>query len=53
MEIKLKKAHKNNKQQIRKEILDSMIASFKIEGVYISIENAIATLKKVEASLEK
>lgn len=38
---------------LRKEILKSVIASFKIEGIIISQRNANEVLKKVELSLEK
>lgn len=38
---------------LRKEILQSTIASFKIEGIIISQRNANEVLKKVELSLEK
>jgi len=44
----LKKTGKN-----REEILMSMIASFKIEGINISLDKALQSLKKVEISLEK
>lgn len=49
------KVDKNLKQNnsLRQEILKSMVASFKIEGIDISPEKALATLKKVEVSLEK
>jgi hypothetical protein len=49
------KIDKNIKQNdsLRKDILKSMIASFKIEGIYISPEKALASLKKVELNLEK
>ena len=37
----------------RQEIADSMRASFRIEGITISAEQARATLRKVELSLGK
>ncbi|RDC63987.1 hypothetical protein [Adhaeribacter pallidiroseus] len=37
----------------RQQILQSMLASFKIEGIHISPEVAQVTLKKIEASLGK
>ena len=47
-EIKIK-----DKKIVREEILQSAIASFRIEGIKISKEMALATLKKVEFSLGK
>lgn len=38
---------------LREQILQSMMASFKIEGINIPIEAALATLKKVELNLGK
>jgi hypothetical protein len=52
MKSKVDKSPKQN-NSVRQEILKSMIASFKIEGIDISAEKASATLKKVELSLEK
>lgn len=48
----MKKDQKSPKA-FRKEILQSAIASFKIEGIIISQSNANEALKKVELSLEK
>ena len=42
-----------DKKNIRKQIMDSAIASFRIEGIHISKEAAIETLKKVELTLGK
>ena len=41
------------KSSSREEILRSVVASFRIEGINISEEQALATLKKVEANLGK
>jgi len=38
---------------LRQEILKSMIASFKIEGIHISEEDAAASLKRVETKQGK
>ena len=38
---------------LREQILKSMIASFKIEGIDIPLSVAEKTLKKVELNLEK
>jgi len=38
---------------LREEILKSMVASFKIEGIKISANEAAASLKRVSLSLEK
>ena len=46
------KGHKTD-QSLREQILNSMIASFKIEGIDISIEVANAKLKKVINDLGK
>jgi len=40
-------------QSLRAEILKSLIASFKIEGIDIPVSVAEQTLKKVELSLGK
>ncbi|MBL0095579.1 MAG: hypothetical protein IPP46_03100 [Bacteroidetes bacterium] len=40
-------------QGLRDEILQSLIASFRIEGIDISLSVAKETLKKVEISLGK
>jgi len=49
------KIDKNIKQNdsLREDILKSMVASFKIEGIHISPEKALASLKKVELNLGK
>lgn len=41
------------KSSIREEILQSAMASFRIEGIHISTEQAIAALKRVETNLGK
>ncbi|MGA0556237.1 hypothetical protein ACO2Q8_06290 [Larkinella sp. VNQ87] len=38
---------------VRAEILRSAVASFRIEKIEISPEQAAATLQKIEATLEK
>ena len=43
----------NKGTELRKEILHSMLNSFKIEGIHISEPKALASLKKVELSLGK
>ncbi len=52
MKSKSVKPSKTSKE-LRQEILDSMVASFKIEGINISNNIAISTLKKLEATLGK
>jgi hypothetical protein len=49
------KSKKSSKidHSLREQILHSMMASFKIEGIKIPIETALATLKKVELNLGK
>jgi hypothetical protein len=49
------KANKTIKQNtsLREDILKSMVASFKIEGIHISDQKASAALKRVELSLGK
>lgn len=44
---------KKRKALTRAQILQSMIASFKIEGINIPADLANATLKKIEVSLGK
>lgn len=44
---------KKRKALTRSQILQSMIASFKIEGIDIPADLANATLKKIEVSLGK
>lgn len=51
MKSKSKKAVKN--KSLRQQILASMQASFKIEGINIPDDVALATLQKVELILEK
>ncbi len=41
------------KSLTREQILQSALASFRIEGIYISVEQALTTLKKIEANLRK
>jgi len=43
----------NKDKFVRKQILRSMLASFKIEGIIIPEDAARATLKKIELTLEK
>jgi hypothetical protein len=52
MKSKDKKPGKRN-PALREEILRSMLYSFKIEGIHISESLALASLKKVEHTLEK
>ena len=40
-------------KSIRQQILQSTLASFKIEGINIPVDLALATLKKVELTLGK
>jgi uncharacterized protein YnzC (UPF0291/DUF896 family) len=47
------KAKKKDNTALREEILQSLRASFKIEKIAISDEDAHAALKRVEASLGK
>jgi hypothetical protein len=51
----MKSTSKKSKKgkSLRSEILRSLIASFKIEGIDIPLTVAEQTLKKVELSLEK
>jgi hypothetical protein len=52
--MKFNQDHKRKKvNPLRIEIMKSMLASFKIEGISISNESATAALKKIEVSLEK
>lgn len=49
-------AAKNNKKKeasVREQILQSMVASFKIEGITIPADLANSALRKIEISLEK
>ena len=43
----------NNVSDLRAQILNSLIASFKIEGINIPLNVAEQTLKKVEVNLGK
>jgi hypothetical protein len=52
VKTKQEKSPKTNKE-LRQEILNSMIASFKIEGINISSDFATSTLKKLEVTLGK
>jgi len=51
--MKGKEPKTNNKKVVREQILQSAIASFRIEGIKISKEMALEALKKVEFSLGK
>jgi hypothetical protein len=51
MKTKQKKLTINS--STREQILQSAMASFRIEGINISKEQALATLKKVEANMGK
>ena len=51
--MKTKQKKDTVKSSTREQILRSAMASFRIEGINISTEQALATLKKVEANLEK
>jgi hypothetical protein len=42
-----------DKAALRVQILKSMVASFKIEGINISDDAAVSSLKRVSMSLEK
>ena len=44
---------KKDKASTREQILQSMLASFKIEGIHIPADVAKSVLKKVEANLGK
>lgn len=44
---------KNEKQLLREQIMNSAVASFKIEGIKISKSATLSALKKVELNLEK
>ena len=52
MKVKQPKIKKHD-GNLRKEILNSMLASFKIEGILIPLEKATKTLQKVELNLGK
>ena len=51
MKGKGKKAIKN--KSLRAQILASMLASFRIEGIHIPLDQAEAALLKIELTLEK
>jgi hypothetical protein len=52
--MKIKQDYKQKKASLlREQIMESMLASFKIEGISISRESAISALKRIEFSLEK
>lgn len=52
--MKIKQADKQKKADLlRIEIMESMLASFKIEGISIPHDLAVSTLKKIEFSLKK
>ena len=51
MKTELKKT--KDKKTLREDIVTSAIASFQIEGITISKEEAMQTLKKIELILEK
>jgi hypothetical protein len=42
-----------DKISLREKILKSMVASFKIEGINISDDEAASALKRISLSLEK
>ncbi|NML72163.1 hypothetical protein HHL23_20570 [Chryseobacterium sp. RP-3-3] len=48
----MKTVHKD-KDGLRKQIMKSAVASFKIEGIRISPDEAAKTLKKVETKMAK
>ncbi|MDN3580448.1 hypothetical protein [Mucilaginibacter flavus] len=52
MKSKTSKTTKQN-NSLREDILKSMVASFRIEGIHISDEKATAALKRVELNLGK
>ena len=43
----------SDKTLVREQILRSLLASFKIEGIHIPLNTAQAILKKIEVNLEK
>lgn len=49
----MKQAKTKDKTLIRERIMQSLLASFRIEGINIPQEKALATLKKVVINLEK
>lgn len=53
MKTKAATTKNQDKALQRQQILQSMLASFKIEGIHIAPDAAQATLKKIETNLEK
>ena len=51
--MKTKQVKTKDKKTTREQIMQSALASFRIEGINITEEKALAALKKVELSLEK
>ena len=51
--MKASQKKKNDKKSPREQIMQSALASFRIEGINISKEKALIALKKVELSLGK
>ncbi|WP_157280306.1 hypothetical protein [Pedobacter borealis] len=52
--MKIKQDEKQKKASLlRAQIMESTLASFKIEGISIPYELAVSVLKKIEFSLEK
>ena len=49
--MKIRKA--KDKKEVRKQILESALASFRIEGIHIPKATALNTLKKIELTLGK
>ena len=51
--MKTKQGKTKDKKVAREQIMQSALASFRIKGITITEEKALATLKKVELTLEK
>ena len=51
--MKVSQKKENDKKSAREQIMQSALASFRIEGINISKEKALIALKKVELSLGK
>jgi hypothetical protein len=49
--MKMKEKKATVKASTREQIMHSALASFRIEGIHISQEQAFATLKKIETNL--
>ncbi|WP_185731528.1 hypothetical protein [Larkinella rosea] len=49
----MKRALKNISSEVRADILRSAVASFRIEKIQISPEQAVATLQKIETTQAK